>query len=157
MKDERYKTWIIGHVHTEGGRGGESPAALDHSDLIKMARKSVILVEDTLSSPYLGEPMISAFEEILKLNPEMQIEIIVGPEADKESVSYYKKLGAKISTLDFWPIDHFTIVDGMHVRLEMPHHPRDPKTIQDIYLNYNFMTTYNNLLDDFRRQATPIQ
>lgn len=151
---DRYRTMFIGHLHTEGGRAATSPSTIDYANLINEAAESIRLVSGRLPREvFLSDAMKSAFRNAKKRNPDLDIEILTGPKTQEDSLRYYEDLGANVKKLKNWPIDHFAIIDDKHIRTEIPHSPGDPSCIQDIYYNYNFITTYKSLFHRIAQQA----
>lgn len=132
---ENFIFWLVG-IHRNESNNGEYPdMVLDMQKLFRKASYSIQIVSGGFSSKvYCTKEIQDSLD--LALKKKCLIEVIVGPDADKECVKGWISHGIPIYFLDQNPDSHFALVDGKHVRVEEPHKVGYKKRVQ--YIIYNF-------------------
>lgn len=129
------------------------PAAT--AELFSKAKSSIKIVSGGFSSRlYLDHKgIVDAIKQALK--GECKVEIAVGPDAKEETLKFWDLHGASIFLLDQWPVQHFAVVDGKHVRLEDPHPAGEEKQVQYVVYNFKYADLLQKRFDALKKEARP--
>ena len=104
------------------------------ADLIVRAQTTLHVLGGDLSADLWGQQTIKdAFTQAANRPKPPKIEIIFGPrdQADPHVLAFLKSLGSegklKLYATNPTSQGHFIVADGLNVKIEDPHAPKDPK------------------------------
>ena len=129
------------------------------SKVINNSNQEVIIVSGALAHEVYSHPKVSgAIEEALKRN--VNFELIIGPNYDKQSSSILDKLGDSIYVAPEWPSHHFVVGDRRHIRYEPRHDERDGTPASKNMIGLNFPEAAGYLVERFyqlKPHCTPLK
>ncbi len=98
--------------------------------VIASSNEKVLLVSGALFHQVYESPQVK--DTICRaLKREVEFDIIVGPDYDKESVFMLDRLKDSICIASAWPEHHFVVGDSKHIRYEKDHRPSDNVIVAD--------------------------
>lgn len=147
---------LVGISRQVGNPTTNRAVVSDLERLFGRARSSIRIVSGGFPSRvYCSEEIISVLEQA----PERgcSVEVIVGPEANREGLDVWTAHGVSVYVLDESPTRHFAVVDEKHVRLEEPHARGEEKRVQYIVRNFKNVGKLNRAFEELKRQAKTLE
>jgi len=116
-----------------------------------------VLAGELTSSFYSSRATLDTIRTVKERNPDLEIEIVHGPDADPETQRKLLDLGVKLYKLPRRPQGHFTVVDGRHCKVEEFHVPSE--TVREYYIKKNSKRMGRSLeikYDAIKQRAVPV-
>lgn len=146
-------SFALAGISRSEGNPKENPAMVaDTARLFEKARDHIRIVSGGFPfRVYCSERLQNALAQALDRG--CTVEVIVGPNAEKECVKHWASRGATVHMLDEWPKKHFAVADGTHARLEGAHDEGDEKREQYVVSRYKNAGKLERDFAELRKRA----
>ena len=143
---------LAGISRSEGDPKSNPAMVADTARMFEKARDHIRIVSGGFpSSVYRSGRLENALSDALERR--CTVEVIVGPNADKECIEHWVSRGATVHVLGDWPKKHFAVVDGTHARLEGAHEEGEEKREQYVVSRYKNSVKLEREFGELRKRA----
>jgi hypothetical protein len=120
----------------------------------------VLTAEESLQV-VTGEGMIYQDPRILAkldtlIRAEKTVEVVFGPNMHPDTASKLERVGAAIFRLDVMPEQHFVIVDGKRLRIEVPHTLSQKRRTQFFMSDPRTIITLTGVFEKLKHNASQL-